>query len=99
MSKAKQRPPAAAFLSPYRHGFVRLAACVPPVAVAEPAKNADQVLGLLNAGDAARVAVMVFPELALSAYAIDDLLFQSALLDAVERQLARLVEESRALAP
>ena len=35
--------------------------------------------------EAERVALMVFPELGLSAYAIDDLLFQDAVLDAVER--------------
>jgi len=46
---------------------------VPQVAVAEPAKNADQVLELLGKGDKAGVALMVFPELCLSAYAIDDL--------------------------
>ncbi|MGH7094505.1 MAG: hypothetical protein ACREFB_13345, partial [Stellaceae bacterium] len=63
------------FLNPYRHGFVRVAACVPRVAVAEPAKNSEQVRELLAAGDAAQVALMVFPELSLSAYSIDDLLF------------------------
>jgi len=72
-----------AFFSPYRHQFVRVAACVPQVAVAEPAKNADQVLALLTKADGAGVALMVFPELCLSAYAIDDLLFQDAVLDAV----------------
>ncbi len=41
------------------------------------------------------VALMVFPELCLSAYAIDDLLFQDAMLDAVERQVDRLVAASR----
>ena len=40
---------------------------------------------------------MVFPELCLSAYAIDDLLFQDALLDAVERQIDRLIDASREL--
>jgi NAD+ synthase (glutamine-hydrolysing) len=40
-----------------------------------------------------------FPELGLSAYAIDDLLFQDALLDAIERTIDQLVEESRQLLP
>ena len=42
---------------------------------------------------------MVFPELGLSAYAIDDLLFQDALLDAVEQAIDRLVEVARDLYP
>ncbi len=83
------------FFTPYRHQFVRVGACVPHVAVAEPARNGDAVEALLAEGDAARVGLMVFPELCLSAYAIDDLLFQDALLDAVESQLDRLVQASR----
>ena len=42
---------------------------------------------------------MVFPELSLSAYAIDDLLFQDAVLDAVETQIERLVAASENLLP
>ena len=87
------------FFSPYRHEFVRLGACVPHVAVAAPSRNAENVLGLLAAGDRARIALMVFPELCLSAYAIDDLLFQDAVLDEVERQLDRLICASRELFP
>src|SRR5947199_3851053 len=88
-----------AFFSPYRHQFVRVATCVPQVAVAEPVKNADQVLELLTKGDKAGVALMVFPELCLSAYAIDDLLFQDAVLDAVVAQVERLIAASKKLLP
>ena len=87
------------FFSPYSHDFVRVGACVPHVAVADPRQNADNVLGLLASGDKARIALMVFPELGLSAYAIDDLLFQEAVLDEVERQLDRLILASGELFP
>ena len=87
------------FLSPYRHDFVRVGACVPQVAVAEPAKNADQVLRMVETGHRDGVALLVFPELCLSAYAIDDLLLQDAVLDAVAAQIGRLVEASRELRP
>src|SRR6516162_10147704 len=87
------------FFSPYCHQFIRIGACVPRVAVTEPRHNADNVLGLLEAGHEARVALMVFPELCLSAYAIDDLLFQDALLDEVERQIDRLIGASRDMFP
>ena len=79
------------FFSPYRHQFIRVGACVPHVAVTEPRRNAENVLGLLAEGDKAQVALMVFPELCLSAYAIDDLLFQDAVLDEVALQLDRLI--------
>src|SRR5215471_17796579 len=87
------------FFSPYRHQFIWLGACVPQVAVTEPRRNADNVLGLLDEGDKARIALMVFPELCLSAYAIDDLLFQDAVLDEVARQVDRLICASAELFP
>jgi NAD+ synthase (glutamine-hydrolysing) len=89
----------ASFFSPYSHEFVRLGACVPHVAVADPRQNADNVLSLLALGDKARIALMVFPELGISAYAIDDLLLQDALLDQVERQFDRLISASCDLFP
>ncbi len=73
------------FHSLYSHEFVRLAAAVPRVAPADPAFNLAASLELAAKADADRAALVAFPELGLSAYAIDDLLFQDAVLDAVER--------------
>jgi NAD+ synthase (glutamine-hydrolysing) len=87
------------FFSPYAHDFVRLAVCVPHVAVADPARNAAAIAAMLDKGDEARVALMLFPEVGLSAYAIDDLLFQDAVLDAVETEIGRLVSLSGRLMP
>jgi len=99
VNTARAPKPMSAFFSPYRHEFVRVGVCVPQVAVAEPAKNGDQVLDLLTKGDKAGVALMVFPELGLSSYAIDDLLFQDAVFDAVVGQIARLITASKKLNP
>ncbi len=96
MSKPAARPP---FDSPYRHGFVRLAACVPTTTLANPGANVDEALTLLRRGHDQHVALMVFPELGLSAYSIDDLLQQDVLLDAVEAGIGRLVEASVDLFP
>lgn len=87
------------FRSPYRHGFVRVAGCVPMTAIADPGRNAAETIALLERGHAEGVALMTFPELGLSAYSIDDLFHQEALLDAVEAGLASLVEASRKLRP
>src|SRR5215472_2556442 len=100
MARSKPHPhertaPMTEFLSPYSHQFVRLATCVPQVAVADPTKNGDQVAAMIDKGDRDKVALMLFPELCLSAYAIDDLLFQDAVLDGVVRELERLAEFSR----
>src|SRR5437660_6858245 len=87
------------FFSPYSHQFIRVGACVPHVAVAEPQRNADGAMALLAAGDKAKIGLLVFPELCLSAYAIDDLLLQDAVLDAVEVEIARLLGASERLMP
>ncbi|HEY1750480.1 MAG TPA: NAD(+) synthase, partial [Caulobacteraceae bacterium] len=87
------------FHSLYSHGFVRLAAATPAAHVGDPAANAREILALARRADAAKAAICVFPELSLSAYAIDDLLHQEALLDAVEAELGRLAEASKALFP
>src|SRR5258708_35668005 len=84
-----------AFLSIHRQGFVRVAGCTPRVHVGDPASNAEETLALMRAAEARRVDLAVFPELGISAYAIDDLLLQDALLDAVEDALRRIMEASR----
>ncbi|HTQ00317.1 MAG TPA: NAD(+) synthase [Casimicrobiaceae bacterium] len=86
------------FFSLHRQGLVRVAACTPRIAVADPARNAAETLALLREGDARAADLMLFPELGLSAYAIDDLFLQDALLDGVERALAELAAASRELA-
>ncbi len=83
----------------YSHDFVRLAAAVPRVAVADPAFNLLETVRLAEQAHAENAALVAFPELGLSAYAIDDLLFQDALLDAVEAAIGRLIEASRTLYP
>jgi NAD+ synthase (glutamine-hydrolysing) len=85
------------FFSPYRHEFLRLAACVPRIEVGDPAFNVAQTLDLARQGDAQKIALMIFPELGMSAYAIDDLLFQDALLDRVEAAVADITAASRDL--
>ena len=87
------------FLSVYRHGFARVAACTTRCAIGDPAANAETILRATERCDRRAVALAVFPELALSGYAIDDLLLQDALLDAVERAIGRVVEGTAALRP
>jgi len=80
------------FHSPRTHGFVRVAAATPVVHTADPAANAEEHIALIQQAGAQGVDLIVFPELSLSGYAIDDLLMQDALLAEVERQVAVLAE-------
>lgn len=87
------------FFSLYRHDLIRIGACVPQGQVADPDFAVTETLRIAQQGDAAQAAVILFPELGLSSYAIDDLLFQDALLDAVERAIGRLADASCDLYP
>jgi NAD+ synthase (glutamine-hydrolysing) len=91
--------PLSNFFSLYSHEFVRVACCVPRTRVADAAYNRAETLRLAGEGDKARSAIMVFPELGLSSYAIEDLLLQDALLDEVERSIAQVVAASAKLFP
>jgi NAD+ synthase (glutamine-hydrolysing) len=86
------------FRSLYRHGFARVAAAVPHVRPADPGFNAERIIELARRADGEGAALVVFPELAISAYAIDDLLHQQALEAAVLRALSEVAQASRRLA-
>ncbi|WP_191970165.1 NAD(+) synthase [Methylobacterium planeticum] len=87
------------FRSLYRHGFARVAACTGRSHPAEPERNAEETLGLARECHAHGAVLAVFPELNLSAYAIEDLFLQDTLLDAVEAAVGTVVRATAGLRP
>ena len=87
------------FVSLYSHGFARVAAAVPHLRIGEPAFNAERTLGLARRASEDQAALVIFPELGLSGYSIDDLLHQTALLDSVLEAIERIAAESAGLRP
>ncbi len=79
----------------YAHGFVRVAVAIPAVRVADPAFNCAHIQSLAQRASDEHAAVILFPELCLSAYSNDDLFQQDALLDGVREQLQVLAHASR----
>ncbi|MCE7795699.1 NAD(+) synthase [Sphingobium sufflavum] len=87
------------FASIHHHGLVRVACATPRASVGDVAANVDAILAQAREGAAAGADLILYPELSISSYAIDDLLHQEALLDAVEVGVGRLLAESREIAP
>jgi NAD+ synthase (glutamine-hydrolysing) len=87
------------FASLYRHGFVRVAAAVPHMRIGEPEFNAERTAALAQRASDDHAGLVIFPELGLSGYSIDDLLHQEALLNAVVTAIERIVAASASLAP
>ncbi|QCE35430.1 NAD(+) synthase [Acetobacteraceae bacterium] len=83
------------FQSIYSHGFCRVAAARHNVALAQPQKNADLILEILQKCHEQHVALAVFPELSLTGYSIDELFFQKTILDEALNALKKLITLSK----
>jgi NAD+ synthase (glutamine-hydrolysing) len=82
------------FFNLYNHDLVRVAAAVPSLRVADPAFNAAETVALMREAAGQGAALVVFPELGLSAYSCEDLFHQRALLDASRAALHEVLRAS-----
>lgn len=88
-----------AFHSIHRHQMVRVAAATPLASVGDVAANVAATVALATDADARGIDLIVFPELNLSSYAIDDLHLQSAQQRASEATVLAVAHQTAALAP
>ena len=79
------------------HGFVKVAAAVPAVKVADVMYNVQEIERLIAMADAEHVEVVVFPELSITGYSCQDLYRERLLLDKAEEGLLRLIDFTRKL--
>ena len=80
-----------------KHGFVKVAAAVPAVKVADVMYNVQEIERLITMADAEHVEVLVFPELSITGYSCQDLFRERLLLDKAEEGLLRLIDFTRKL--
>ncbi len=79
------------------YGFVKVAAGVPEVRVADPRWNVERIESLAIQAEGRGVEVIVFPELSLTGYTCGDLFAQQLLIDEAEAALIHLMNFSRSL--
>ncbi len=87
------------FYAIHSHGLIRVAAATPRASVGDTAANAEATIALAREADAKGVDLVVFPELNLTSYAIDDLHLQTAQQRATLAAIATVVEASATLRP
>ena len=72
------------------NGFVRVAAAIPELRVADCAYNVAQMADLVRKGEEEKVQVICFPELSLTGYTCADLFQQQQLLSDAQKALNEL---------
>lgn len=78
-------------------GYVKVAAIVPQLKVADPLRNAEQIIKDAKTAYSKGARVLLFPELCISGYTAGDLFHQKALWDSSLEALARIKEGTKAM--
>ena len=79
------------------YGFIKVAAAIPPVTVADCQRNAEGMVELARRAALQGVEWLVFPELSITAYTCGDLFSQRLLLDETEKALAYFINATKGL--
>lgn len=79
------------------YGFVRVAAAVPVVSLADPAGNAAKICELIDRAEERKVSLVVFPELCVTGYSCADLFGQNMLIEAAEKAVESIAEHTEGL--
>ena len=80
-----------------KYGFLKVAAGVPAVKVADVEYNVQQIESLIAQAEGQGVEVIVFPELSLTGYSCQDLFKEQLLIDKAEEGLLVLLDFTRKL--
>ena len=80
-----------------KYGYMKVAAAVPSVQVADCRYNAERIVALVRKAAECQVDAAVFPELSITGYSCGDLFGQSTLLAAAEDAVASVLEQTEDL--
>ena len=80
-----------------KYGFIKVAAAIPAVKVADVDYNVQQLESLIAQAEGRGIEVIVFPELSLTGYSCQDLFREQLLLDRVEEAVMIMLDFTRKL--
>lgn len=80
-----------------KYGFVKVAAAVPSLEVANCAYNTEQIHAMMTQAAGQGVEIVCFPELCITGYSCQDLFHQELLLREAEISLMHIIDFSRNL--
>lgn len=73
-----------------KHGFIRVAAAVPHIRLADCSYNAEKIINCIEQAEQKEVKLLVFPELCVTGYTCGDLFLQDILLLRAMEQIKRI---------
>ena len=77
------------------YGFIKVAAAVPKVRVADCLYNAQQMIKKIEEAVKKGVQILCFPELSITAYTCGDLFFQSSLIEGAKTALQDILNATK----
>ena len=77
------------------YGFIRVAAAVPSVKVADTAYNVAEICRMTDLAERSQVSVLLFPELCVTGYTCGDLFCQHLLIAEAEKGVKEIMEFTR----
>lgn len=78
-----------------KNGTVAVACAAPKVHIADPIRNADELIRLTKEADAHGAALILFPELSLTGYTCGDLFRNEKLISTARSELKRYLEQTK----
>ncbi len=82
-----------------KDGFIKVAAGMPEVTLANPAANAQSIKALISKADELRVNLLVLPELCITGFTCGDLFFNDALIKASYNALLKIADFTKGKYP
>ena len=74
------------------YGYIKVAAAVPSVQVANPAYNAQQAIQMIQQAHQAGVSIVCFPELNITGYSCQDLFRSRSLMQQADEAQRTLIQ-------
>ena len=78
-----------------KDGFIRVGCANFEVQLGQVQKNAENIINDVKKADQQKIKVLVFPELCLTGYTIEDLFYQKRILNEVNQQLQNILEQTK----
>lgn len=80
-----------------RDGYIRVASASFEITLANVKKNTEKIIKLIYEAKENHTQILVFPELCLTGYTLQDLFFQSRVLNEARNQLIKIAEATKSL--